>query len=350
MKLWLDDLRPHILRTRDGGKSWAAITAGIPDGETVNVVREDPVRKGLLFAGTERTVYVSFDEGDHWSSLRQNLPVTSIRDLVIHEDDLVIATHGRSFWILDDISPLRQMNALTDRDDFHLYAPQRATRVRWNMNSDTPLPPEEPAGQNPPDGAILYYRLSAAAKSVAIEIRDGAGRLVRRYQSDDPPEPVDPNLNVPTYWIRPQENPAITTGLHRFIWDLHYTHAAGQAGEYPIAAIYRDTVKTDRGPWAAPGAYRVTLVVDGRSQTQPLHLRMDPRVGTAQAILDQQLELSLRLRDRMNLLAAKTKTPAGVKRHAALGDLLEELQWSDNPPTADLLAAVAAALAEAEAP
>ena len=376
--LRLDDLRPHILRTRDGGKSWTAITAGIPDGETVNAVREDPERPGLLFAATERTVYFSLDDGDHWNSLRQNLPVSSIRDLVIHGDDLVIATHGRSFWILDDISPLRQMNERTPQSDFQLYAPQRATRVRWNLNPDTPLPPEEPAGQNPPDGAIIYYRLSAAAKRVAIEIRDGAGRLVRRYRSDDPAEPVDPKLNVPAYWIRPQQNPAVSAGQHRFVWDLHYTRADGQKGEYPISAIYRDTAKSAVGPWVMPGRYTVILIADGNARTQPLEVRMDPRVTTEPATLQTQFDLSLRLRDGMNALADLCASCAGAELRAdpgigasppiapacrcagkisaqearklrdEMGDFMGQLQESDNPPTGDLIAAVNEVLAKAE--
>ena len=159
--LRLDDLRPHILRTRDGGKTWTEIVTGIPDNENVNAVREDPKRKGLLFAGTERTVYVSFDDGDHWQSLRLNLPATSVRDLTVKDNDLAIGTHGRGFWILDDITPLRQLDDKVLAGNAYLFEPELAYRVRWNMNTDTPLPPDEPAGQNPPDGAILDYYLGA---------------------------------------------------------------------------------------------------------------------------------------------------------------------------------------------
>src|SRR5207253_6281323 len=151
----LDDLEPHIYRTRDGGKTWQHITNGIPDGASVNVVREDTKRKGLLFAGSEREVYFSIDDGDHWQSLRLNMPATSIRDLVIKDDDIVVGTHGRSFWILDDITPLRQLAFQQNNQAVILFKPQTATRVRWDMWTDTPLPQEEPAGQNPPDGAII---------------------------------------------------------------------------------------------------------------------------------------------------------------------------------------------------
>ena len=185
--LRLDDLRPHIYRTRDGGKTWTEITNGIPDNENVNAVREDPKRRGLLFAGTERAVYVSFDDGDHWQSLRLNMPATSVRDLTIKDDDLAVATHGRGFWILDDITPLRQLDDKVLASNAFLFAPEPALRVRWDTNPDTPLPPDTPAGQNPPDGAIInYYLKSAAHGPVTLEIMDSAGKLVARYSTTDP--------------------------------------------------------------------------------------------------------------------------------------------------------------------
>src|SRR5579863_1888915 len=234
----LDDLKPHIYRTHDGGKSWKEIVDGLPDAP-VNTVREDPVRKGLLYAGTELAVYVSFDDGDHWQPLKQNMPPISIRDLVIHENDLVAGTHGRGFWILDDVSPLRQVNAVSTAAEAHLFRPSAALRVRWNNGTDTPLPPEEPAGQNPPDGAILYYNLKSAASSpVTIEIFDSAKKLVRRYSSDDKPDPIDPALNVPTYWIRHASIPTTAAGLHRFVWDLCYAPPDAVDHDYPISAIY----------------------------------------------------------------------------------------------------------------
>ncbi|HJQ38387.1 MAG TPA: glycoside hydrolase, partial [Thermoanaerobaculia bacterium] len=210
--LRLDDLRPHIYRTRDGGKTWTHITRGIPDGGIVNVVREDPKKRGLLFAGTENEVFVSFDDGDEWQSLRHNMPATSIRDLVLHEDDVVVATHGRGFWILDDIEPLRQTPQL-------LYKPQRAWRFRWNKNTDTPLPADEPAGQNPPDGAIIDYYLASPASEVTLEILSSDGSLIRRYSSRDLAAPPADTGNVPWYWIRPPRVLSTTTGMHRFVWD-----------------------------------------------------------------------------------------------------------------------------------
>src|SRR5205085_3560077 len=198
--LRLDDLHPHILRTRDSGKSWTEIATGIPDNEDVDVVREDPIRKGLLFAGTERAVYVSFDDGDHWQSLRLNMAASSVRDLIIKNDDLVAATHGRGFWILDDITPLRYLDAGVASADAFLFKPQLAYRVRWDMNTDTPLPPDFPAGENPPDGAVINYQLkSDASGPVTLEIRDSSGTVVRRHSSADPVPPVDPMLEIPAY-------------------------------------------------------------------------------------------------------------------------------------------------------
>src|SRR5262249_55513228 len=189
-RMRLDDQRPHIHRTHDGGKTWKETVRGLPEGP-VNAVREDPVRKGLLFAGTERAVFVSFNDGDDWQPLRLNMPATSIRDLVVHGDDIVVGTHGRSLWILDDITPLRQLDAQAATADVHLFRPQTAYRVRGNVNTDTPLPPEEPAGQNPPDGAIVNYYLKADSSGpVTLEILDDKGKLVRRYSSADKPEPV----------------------------------------------------------------------------------------------------------------------------------------------------------------
>ncbi len=287
-----DDLRPHIYRTHDGGKTSQEIVAGLPDNDPINAVREDPVRKGLLFAGSETAVYVSFDDGNHWQSLRQNMPATSIRDLVIKDDDLVVGTHGRSFWILDDITPLRQLTPPLANAETVLYKPQRTYRVRWNMNPDTPLPPEEPARQNPPDGAVInYYLQGKASQPITLDITDAAGKRVRRYSSDDKPYAV-PDVNLPAYWIRPQQILSGEAGAHRFIWDLHYTPLDLPAA-YPIAATYHQTAPDPTSPWVMPGTYTVTLTVNGKTYTQPLVVVMDPRVKTSPAALKQQHDLSL---------------------------------------------------------
>src|SRR5271157_1316610 len=275
----LDDQRPHIFRTHDGGATWKEIVRGLPDAP-VNVVREDPVRKGLLFAGTELAVYVSFNDGDDWQPLRLNMPATSIRDLVIHDEDLVVGTHGRGFWILDDMSPLRQLTAEIYSANAHLFAPRPTYRLPRDTNTDTPLPPEEPAGKNPPDGAILYYCLkSAASGEIALEILDSGNTLVRRFSSADKPEAPAPTLNVATEWLRPFQPLSAAAGMHRFIWDLHAAPAAGGRGGRggpPISAIYRDT-PVAQGEWMPPGTYTVKLTVDGRSYTAPLLVKPDPR-------------------------------------------------------------------------
>ena len=297
----LNDMRPHIYRTHDGGKTWTQTTSGIPGGATVNVVREDPKRKGLLFAGTEREVYVSFDDGDHWQSLRLNMPATSMRDLTVKDDDLVVATHGRGFWILDDITPLRQIDAQVAEADAFLFCPQDAWRVRWNMNTDTPLPPDEPGGQNPPDGAIIDYALKFAASGpVTLEILDSAGKLVRSYSSTDRSEaPDSATAPVPLYWYRPPRMLLTTPGMHRFIWDMHYQPLPGGGGRggLPMTAIANSTVPAPNSPWVAPGQYTVRLTVNGKSYTQPLTVKMDPRVKTPATGLAYQFTLAKEMYD-----------------------------------------------------
>ncbi|HEX7484940.1 MAG TPA: hypothetical protein VF332_02215 [Vicinamibacterales bacterium] len=296
--LRLDDLRPHIYRTRDSGRTWAHITAGILDGGTVNAVREDPQRRGLLFAGTEQAVYVSFDDGDHWQSLRLNMPASSIRDLVVKDDDLVVATHGRSFWILDDITPLRQVSKTIVGASVHLYEPREAWRVVWSKYTDTPLPPDEPAGQNPPDGAVINYWLkSPASGPVVIEILDGSGTIVRRTSSADPAPPVKDVRNWPAYWLRPVRVPSAVAGMHRFVWDLHYPPPKAFEFSYPISATPGDTALEPKGPWVMPGTYTVRLTLEGVTVTQPLVVKMDPRVKTPREALGRQFALSMRLYD-----------------------------------------------------
>jgi len=296
----LDDLTPHIYRTHDGGRTWKQIVEGIPANEVVNTVREDPERKGMLFAGTERGVYVSFDDGDHWQSLRSNMPATSIRDLVIHHDDLVIGTHGRSFWILDDITPLRQ--ATGDTKTTRLYKPATAYRVARDRNTDTPLPPEVPAGQNPPDGAILdYYLATKLSSPVTIEIFDRLGKSVRKYSSDDQPLVLDPGkLVVPEYWVRAPRVLSGEPGMHRWVWDIRLRPPAALAHDLPMSAVYRDTPADPPGPRALPGEYVVKLTVDGKTYSQPLTVKIDPRVRTTPVGLTQIHTLARSMWTAMN--------------------------------------------------
>ncbi len=348
--LRLDDLRPHIYRTRDGGRTWQHITNGIPDGGTINVVREDPERRGLLFAGSEQAVYVSFDDGDHWQSLRLNMPATSIRDLIIKDNDVVVGTHGRSFWILDDITPLRQLTSSVASASAHLFKPQTAIRFRWNKWPDTPLPPEEPAGENPPDGAIIDYRLSADAQQVTLEVRDSAGALVRRYASDDPPQTMLTGTNVPPYWPRPWQPLAASAGMHRFVWDMHYPPPAAASFGYPISASPRNTPVVPQGVWVMPGRYTVRLTVDGKSYQQSLTVKLDPRVKTPRADLRRQFTLSLRLDSLMRADSAGQQR-ARAANNADLAQQLERLngqlenlynavQEVDAAPTTQLVAAI----------
>jgi photosystem II stability/assembly factor-like uncharacterized protein len=333
--LRLDDMRPHIWRTHDGGKTWTEIVSGIPEGAAVDAVREDPKSKGLLFAGTEREVYVSFDDGDHWQSLRLNMPASSIRDLAIKDDDLTAATHGRGFWILDDIAPLRQLTAEVAGADAFLFKPETAIRVRWNMNTDTPLPPDEPAGQNPPEGAIIDYYLGAAASgAVTLEILDSAGALVRRYASTDPVEPADPMLAIPAYWVRPPHPLSNQAGMHRFFWDLHYTALAGGRAGYGMQAIVHDTPPSITSIWAMPGRYTVKLTAGGKSYTQPLTVKMDPRVRTPLTGLQQQFTLSKQMYDDI------VKTSKALEQIRTMRAQLGPLREKAGPgATADAIAA-----------
>jgi photosystem II stability/assembly factor-like uncharacterized protein len=311
----LDDLRPHIYRTRDGGKTWKEITKGLPNGGIVNAVREDPQRKGLLFCGTEQAVYVSFNDGDDWQPLRLNMPATSIRDLVIHKDDLVVGTHGRSFWILDDITPLRQINEQVASAEAFLFQPQQAIRIKRSVHTDTPFPPEEPAGENPPDGAIINYYLKEKSSSpVTLEIFDSSNKLVRRFASDDKPLPVNENrLPFPTYWIRPPRVLQNEAGMQRFVLDLQYPNPPTDNYTLPISAIHKDTPFVPEGPFVLPGQYTVKLTVNGQSYTRVLTIKMDPRVTTPNAGLVQQFALSM-------------QAYQGIKQSRAMIDEVRKLQ------------------------
>jgi photosystem II stability/assembly factor-like uncharacterized protein len=285
-----NDSRPHIFITRDYGKTWKETVAGIPARSFVRVVREDPAREGLLYAGTETAAYVSFDDGAHWGSLQNNMPVTSVRDMVVHGDDLVICTYGRAFWILDDLTPLRQIDhTLTTT---FLFKPEKALRVRRDQNGDTPIPPELPAGTNPPDGALIDYYLNAApGGDIKMEIYDAAGKLVRELSSKPEAKSTEPPPNVPEYWLAHPEPLPLKAGLNRFIWDLHYASPPVIRHEYPISALYENTPAEPLGAIAQPGKYEVRLTVNGKVYKQPLELTMDPRVDVAPAELAQEFSL-----------------------------------------------------------
>lgn len=295
---------PYAYRTHDYGRTWQKVVKGLPGGTVVRVVRDDPVRRGLLYAGTETGVFVSFDDGDLWQPLQLNLPTSSVRDLVVHQDDLVAATFGRGLWILDDLAPLRQMDPTVANSDVHFFRPPTALRVRWDMNQDTPLPPETPVGQNPPDGAILdYYLRSPAAGDITLAIYDQQGKLVRQFTSATQAAPAG-YANVPNYWFAPSAVLQKTPGLNRFVWNLRYPDPAtvpyGYFGghldyiEYTLAdhAIPGETPRNQpQGPLIVPGEYEVALTVNGKTYRQPLTVKLDPRVHVSQSDLVRQLEL-----------------------------------------------------------
>ncbi len=354
----LDDLHPYVYRTHDGGKSWRAITKGIPDDEPVDTVREDPQRRGLLFAGTEKTVYVSFDDGDAWQSLQNDLPPTSIRDLVVHGDDVIVGTHGRSFWILDDIAPLRQWNATVLKEPVHLFAPSEAIRVRRDTYTDTPLPPDEPVGENPPDGAIVDYALGAgSAGRVTIAIDDRSGRQRNAFSSDDAPQPIDPEIDVPTYWVRRAQPPSAAAGIHRFVWDLREPAPPAFEHEYTIAAIVHDTPREPEGVLVPPGTYTIRLTANGVTRTQTLRVTRDPRVTIPDADFQRQYALATRVADAMRrtydlALRARARSDSrDAKRYerlnGTLARMLDVIEGADAAPTATTEATTAALLRDA---
>jgi len=326
-RMRLDDMKPYIFRTRDSGATWEPITQGLPTDSPVDTVREDPIRKGLLFAGTETSVWVSFDAGDHWQQLQFNLPHSSMRDLLIKDNDLIVATHGRSFWVLDDISPLRQ---LADLKAPFLFKPGNAWRVRRSTNPDTPLPIDEPAGENPPDGAVIDYALPQEATGpVTLEILDGAGKVVRKYASTDAPEATMEELSkqlIPLYWLRMPTTLPATPGMHRWVWDLHYTTPTAGNYEYPISAVPYQTPRTPQGPLALPGTYTVRLSAAGKVLSAPLTIKIDPRVYATAADLESLFAQQSKLAGMVSKSAA-----ASMQVHSAQEQLAAVSKKVESP-------------------
>jgi len=307
----LDDNKPYLYRTRDYGKTWTSITTGIEAPSFLNSVREDPVRKGLLYACTETGVFVSFDDGDHWQSLQVNLPTVSIRDLVVHGDDLVIATHGRSFWILDDMSPLREIDSKVAASDAYLYQPATAIRMNRESFQSTPLPPEIPKAQNPPDGAIIdYYLKSAPSGDVTLEILDAKNQLVRRYSSNDHPTVRRGRQAIADIWIAPPQPFTARSGMNRFVWDLRYSTASGSTGD-------PENAQAPRGPQVLPGAYQARLTVAGQHFTRPLKIVLDPRSGATPADLTKQFDLAMKLSRELGRATEATQQIASLRRQLA---------------------------------
>jgi photosystem II stability/assembly factor-like uncharacterized protein len=363
----LDDDTPYVYVTHDAGRSWRSAVTGIGPASHVWVVREDPRRRNMLYAGTETGVYVSFDDGTAWQSLRLNMPVASVHDISVHGDDLAIATHGRAFWILDDVTPLRQL-AANSAPEARLFAPADAVRTRPYNDEAESSPPEVPMGENPPYGAPIDYVVPTGESGpVGLVIANAAGRIVRAWSSTDAVTPVDPNsVQFPAYWLVPPARLSAEPGMHRFMWDFHAA-----------------TVTTGRrrrgggGPFVPPGRYMVHLTLGGRTLIQPLLIRRDPRIHATDADLVAQYALA---RDVDALLGrvqrgitqaadARKKTGADIAKinaiaggpgtrtnfatlswyASALGDLLGSIESADSAPTADERAAWASLRQKSEA-
>jgi photosystem II stability/assembly factor-like uncharacterized protein len=345
--LRLDDMNPHFWRTHDGGKTWTEIDNGIAGGAVANSIREDPRKKGLLYAATDTQVWVSFDDGDNWHSLRLDMPAISVRDIAVKDDagcmcsDLVAGTHGRGFWILDDVTPLRQAAEAAAAANAYLFKPATAIRIRFGTNDPTPWPPELLAGENPPPGASIDYYLPAAAEgAVKLEVLNRQGKVVRTYSSTDPvrnPDPAtDPvaynkicqqtpteaDCGLPLYWPAPQQVLKTTAGMHRFGWDMHYDPIGGGGGGGRGGggggggAVPHRTYPGVNWPWVAPGTYAVRLTVNGKSMTQPITVKMDPRVKITPEV-QQIFTLTTQMEDNAR------NTGAAYKDARALADKIK---------------------------
>ncbi len=350
-----DDLRPHIYKTENGGKTWKLITNGLMDNQPINVVKEDPKQSGLLFAGSETQVSFSLDDGEHWQSLRLNMPATSIRDLCIKGDDLIVGTHGRSFWILDNINSLRNLaKKNVSNKKILLYPSSNTYRVRWNMNTDTPLPQEEPAGENPPDGAMIEYYLSKDVNQLKIEILDENQNTIRSYTYHDTLYHI-PNVNIPLYWIRPQQIPNSKIGSHRFLWDLHYA-PLNIAPSYPIAAIYKNTEPNESSPYVKPGIYTIRITADHEIASNKLKVLPDPRVSLKKKDYELIQSLALKCYRKCQWYlevekifdSAQSDLEDSKKHFNNLLALMRVLQDSDHKPTKALQMAIKKELSESK--
>ncbi|HVT98277.1 MAG TPA: hypothetical protein VHE33_12285, partial [Acidobacteriaceae bacterium] len=382
-RMRIDDMKPYAFRTHDGGKSWQSISAGLPEDGPVDAIRADPVQPGLLYAATEKAVLVSFDDGGHWQSIEYNLPHTSMRDVLVKDDDLIVATHGRSFWILDDVAPLREIAAQAGEKMPLLFKPADAWRVRSAEYTDTPMPLDEPRGENPPDGALIDYDLQSPAQDVTLEVLSSDGAVLRKYSSHDPVTPTPEEMKkdlIPPYWPMVHGPLATTAGMHRWVWDLRSTTPTATRYSYPISAVPHRTPLNPQGPLVLPGQYTVRITVDGHSETQTITVKMDPRVHTSPADLEalhtaqmtmaQTLDAVAKADLAAHAVAEQMNAPQNASLgtqlqtykdalklvlegdHAAhrpgidevngeAGQLYGQLEQSDNPPTEALTQAAA---------
>jgi photosystem II stability/assembly factor-like uncharacterized protein len=362
--LRLDDMNPHLWKTHDGGKTWIEIDHGIAPGAVTNSIREDPRKKGLLYAATDTQVWVSFDDGDNWHSLRLDMPAISVRDIQVKDDDscmcsdLVAGTHGRGFWILDDVTPLRQAAEASAAANAYLFKPETGIRIRFGTNDPTPWPPELPAGENPPPGAIVDYYLPTDAAEVKLEFLDREGHVIRTYSSKDrvrSPDPATdpvaynklcqetpnaPDCALPLYWPAPPQILKTAAGMHRFTWDMHYdaTQGAGGGGRGggggANGAVPHRTYPGVASPWVAPGAYTVRLTANGQTLTQPIVIKMDPRVSLTPEVQEIFNLTSKAENAARNASAAYQEARALVAKssgNAALVKKLEEIAPAEAP-------------------
>ncbi len=365
----IDDFEPHVLRTHDYGQTWQEVDTGLPRDHFVSVVRADPVKPGLLYAGTDEGVFVSFDDGGRWQPLQQDLPTAWVTDLLVRGDDLIAATEGRAIWVLDDVEPLREIAEGMAEEPAHLFKPESAWRVHPDNNKDTPLPPETPAGENPPAGAVIDYWLGTAGP-VTLEIRDAAGGAVRQFSSAQQPSVSRAERYFAEAWIHPPEALAATPGMHRFVWNLRYERPDAVRYGYSIAAVRgRGTPVNPDGPFVLPGDYTVTLQAGGKSYTTLLHVGEDPRITASLADLAASLVLSQKIgaalaqatsgyreqtaiRKQLDARFPKggSKSDAGLR---ALADRLREKPAAGSPTfesAAGMLTAIENALESADAP
>jgi photosystem II stability/assembly factor-like uncharacterized protein len=354
----IDDMNPHLWRTHDGGRTWTEINNGIARGAVTNSIREDPKVKGLLYSSTDTQVWVSYDDGDHWQSLRLNMPAISVRDIELKDDsaclcsDLIAGTHGRGFWILDNVTPLRAIaTAPNTRSSTYLVKPATAVRVRGAVNAATPWPLEMPAGENPPAGAVIDYNLAANANAVRLEIVDAAGKIVRTYSSTDTVAGPDPALNpeaynrvcqrnpgaprcsVPLYWAAPNVALSSAAGMHRFTWDMRYDPIEGTPpSESSTGAVPHRTYYAGTTPWVAAGSYTVRLVVDGKTFTQPLRVVLDPRVKTPASVMSQVATLSREMYEGARTLRAAYVTARAKSERLTDAQLKSAIDSIAPPP------------------
>jgi hypothetical protein len=336
---YLGDYSVDVYRTRDFGKTWTKITTGLPadqpSGGFARVIREDPKRRGLLFTGTESGMFVSFDDGDHWQSLLQNLPNTSYRDIAIRGNDLVVATYGRGIWVLDDISTLRQLTPVIATAPLHLFAPGDVTRLRRNVNADTPFPPEVPQALNPPDGVIVDYWLAQPAHDVALDVLDASGNVVR-HLSSAPVAPVTEAARPPhpNFWLASPAPLPTAAGTNRVSWDLRYDDPPAVRHSFEINANPGRTPPSPEGLLALPGVYTLRLTADGKSATRTVTVRPDPRAPASLAALRAQHAL------QMKLAGAIAATAQGWQQALALRALLR--QATSSAAAAEIASASAA--------